>query len=146
MPEFVALISEKTERVILASSTDWEKRDDCVVPLKRHLIEVCPDDFVQPPPIIGDLLPPGGLAVLVVPIDLEAPKGRLILPEVQTIRDALDSDSAAVIVKERKLAQILRILNRPPDIVVCDSQVVDKMCADTPENVPIIPFRTISEG
>ncbi len=139
-PEFVALISEKIERVVLASSINWEKRDVYIEPLKRHLIEVCPDDFIQPPPIIGDLLPPGGLAVLVVPIDLEAPKGRLILPQVQTIRDALDSDAAALIVKERELAHTLNILNRPPDIVVCDSQVVLKMCADTPKNIPSTTF------
>ena len=139
-PGFVSRISKKTKRVILASSTDWGKRDDYVVPLKRHLIEVCPDDFVQPPPIIGDLLPSGGLAVLVVPIDLEAPKGRLILPQVQTIRDALDNDAAAVIVKETELTHTLNLFNKAPDIVVCDSQVVMKMCKDTPENIPSTTF------
>ena len=139
-PEFVTRISEKTERVVLASSIDWGKRDDYLEPLKRHLIEICPDDFIKPPPIIGDLLTPGGLAVLVVPIDLEAPKGRLILPQVQTIRDALDSDAAALIVKERELSYTLSTLNRPPDIVVCDSQVVLKMCADTPKDVSATTF------
>ena len=138
--DFVSLVSEKNRRVILASSTDCGKRDDYIEPLKRHLIEACPDDFVLPPPLIGDLLPPGGLAVLVVPIDLEAPKGRLILPQVQTIRDALDSDAAALMVKERELAHTLNILNRQPDIVVCDSQVVLKMCADTPKNIPSTTF------
>jgi len=139
-PEFVTRISEKTERMVLASSVDWGKRDDYLEPLKGHLIEICPDDFIQPPPIIGDLLTPGGLAVLVVPIDLEAPKGRLILPQVQTIRDALDSDAAALIVKERELAYTLSTLNKPPDIVVCDSQVVLKMCADTPKDVSATTF------
>ena len=139
-PGFVKLISGKIERVVFASSIDREKRDGYIEPLKRRLIEVCPDDFISPPPIIGDLLTPGGLAVLVVPIDFEAPKGRLILPQVQTIRDALDSDAAALIVKERELADTLSILNRPPDIVVCDSQVVLKMCADTPEDVPATTF------
>ena len=139
-PEFEKTISEKVERIILASSTAWKKRDDYLIPLKKHLIEVCPDDFIQPPPIIGDLLPSGGLAVLIVPIDLEAPKGRLILPQVQTIRDTLDSDSAAIIVKEKELSHTLGILKRPPDIAVCDSQVVLKMCADIPENIPSTTF------
>ncbi len=139
-PEFIKLISEKTEHVVFASSIDWGKRDSYIESLKQHLIEVCPDDFIQPPPIIGDLLVPGGLAVLVVPIDLEAPKGRIILPQVQTIRDALDSDAGALIVKERELSYTLNTLNRQPDIVVCDSQVVQKMCADTPKGVPATTF------
>ncbi len=139
-PKFITLISEKTKRALYVSSTDLRKRDDYIEPLKRHLIEVCPDDFVKPPPIIGDLLPIGGIAVLVIPIDSEAPKGRLILPQVQTIRDALDSNASALIVKEGELAHMLGILNRSPDIVVCDSQVVLKMCADTPESIPSTTF------
>jgi [FeFe] hydrogenase H-cluster maturation GTPase HydF len=139
-PEFLRRISEKTRRVVSLSSIDWEKRDEYIEPLKGQLIEICPDDFVLPPSLIGDLLPSGGLAVLVVPIDLEAPKGRLILPQVQTIRDALDNDSAALIVKERELAHALDVLKNPPHIVVCDSQVVLKVCADTPKHVPTTTF------
>lgn len=138
--DFVKFVKSKVKRVILTSSIDWGKRDEYLDLLKKHLLEVCPADFIQPPPLIGDLLPSGGLAVLVVPIDLEAPKGRLILPQVQTIRDALDNDAAALIVKERELAHILGILNRPPDIVVCDSQAVLKMVADTPSNIPATTF------
>lgn len=138
--DFMKFISDRAGRVVLVSSVERKKRDDYIVPLKRHLLDVCPDDFVQPPPLIGDLLPSGGLAVLVVPIDLEAPKGRLILPQVQTIRDTLDNDSTALIVKERELAQALDRLKKPPDIVVCDSQVVLKMCTDTPSWVPSTTF------
>lgn len=139
-PEFVAHISDKVKNIIFASGVNWEKRDEYIEPLKRTLLEICPDYFIKPPPLIGDLLSPGGFAVLVVPIDLEAPKGRLILPQVQTIRDVLDSDSAALIVKETGLAHVLNILNRQPDIVVCDSQVVLKMCEDTPEQIPATTF------
>jgi len=138
--DFVNEVKRKVGRVIQVSSVDKENRDDYINALKTQLLEVCPNDFIQPPPLIGDLLPPGGLAVLVVPIDLQAPKGRLILPQVQTIRDALDNDAAALIVKERELAHILTILNRPPDIVVCDSQVVLKMCADVPKEIPATTF------
>ncbi|MCH5374904.1 MAG: 50S ribosome-binding GTPase, partial [Planctomycetes bacterium] len=61
--------------------------------LRERLIELAPPDLLSPPTIAGDLVPPGELAILVVPIDMEAPKGRLILPQVQTIRDLLDNDS-----------------------------------------------------
>jgi len=138
--DFVNEVKRKVGRVIQISAVDKENRDDYINALKTQILEVCPNDFLQPPPLIGDLLPPGGLAVLVVPIDLEAPKGRLILPQVQTIRDALDNDAAALIVKERELAHILTILNRPPDIVVCDSQVVLKICADVPKEIPATTF------
>jgi [FeFe] hydrogenase H-cluster maturation GTPase HydF len=108
--------------------------------LKAYLLEACPEEFLNPPPLLGDLMPAGGLAVFVVPIDLEAPKGRLILPQVQAIRDCLDSDSAVMVVKEREYADALRRLIRPPDLVVCDSQVVLKMTADTPPGVKCTTF------
>ncbi len=107
----------------------------------RDILTNCvPDEFLQPPALIGDLLPPGGLAVLIVPIDLQAPKGRLILPQVQTIRDALDNDASVLVVKEREYASVLSMLNRKPDIVICDSQVVLKMTADTPDDIPCTTF------
>ena len=108
--------------------------------LKQALIRVCPDDFLQPPPLVGDLVPAGGVIVLVVPIDLQAPKGRLILPQVQTIRDALDSDAGVFVVKEREYRHYLSILGRAPDLVVCDSQVVLRVVADTPADVRCTTF------
>ena len=137
---FMEKIQGKTERVFLCSSIDHQNRDRYVNSLKKHLVEVVPQDFLTPPPLIGDLLPPGGLAVLIVPIDLEAPKGRIILPQVQTIRDALDNDAAALVVKEGEYRHILDNLKGPPDIVVCDSQVVAKMVADTPDGVGCTTF------
>ncbi len=138
--EFLAKIRTKTERIVLCSSVDPANRDKYLNALKKHVLDVCPDEFLNPPPLIGDLLPPGGLAVLIVPIDLQAPKGRLILPQVQAIRDALDNDAAVMVVKEREYAAILKKLKDPPDIVVCDSQVVLKMVADTPVNVQCTTF------
>ena len=85
-------------------------------------------------------MPAGGIVVLIVPIDLEAPKGRLILPQVQTIREVLDNDAAVLVVKEREYASVLARLKSPPDIVVCDSQVVLKMVADTPSGVKCTTF------
>ncbi len=137
---FIEAISKQTPRFVLCCSVNKQRRDEYVNNLKRHLLAVCPDDFMKPPLLIADLLPPGGLAVLIVPIDMEAPKGRIILPQVQTIRDILDNDAAALIVKEGQYRQVLETLKRPPDIVVCDSQVVLKMTADTPADVKCTTF------
>lgn len=137
---FIEEILGKTERTFLCSSIDYENRDRYVNSLKKHLVEIVPQDFLTPPPLIGDLLLPGGLAVLIVPIDIVAPKGRIILPQVQTIRDALDNDAAALVVKETEYRHILDKLKSPPDIVVCDSQVVAKMVADTPDGVKCTTF------
>jgi [FeFe] hydrogenase H-cluster maturation GTPase HydF len=134
------LIREKCARIIEVSSISPSDRDAYVNTVKQHLIEVAPDDFVQPPRLIGDLVKPGGIAVLVVPIDLQAPKGRLILPQVQTIRDALDNDAAAFVVKERELAAMLSMLNKKPDVVVTDSQAILKVSADVPEDIKLTTF------
>jgi len=137
---FLNTIKEKAAGVFVCSSLDIAGRDRYIEALKKLILDVCPDDFLNPPALIGDLLPSGGLAVLIVPIDLQAPKGRLILPQVQAIRDALDNDSAVMVVKEREYAAALEKLKAPPDIVVCDSQMVLKMAADTPENVKCTTF------
>ena len=107
--------------------------------LKKELIRQAPDDW-EGAPIIGDLLTGGDLAILVVPIDTAAPKGRLILPQVQTIRDILDHDAFCIVVKERELRSALDNLRHPPKIVVTDSQEFEKVAADTPEDVPLTSF------
>lgn len=108
--------------------------------LREALIRSVPDDFINEPTILGDLVPPGELAVLVVPIDKEAPKGRLILPQVQSIRDLLDNDAFCMVVKERELREALDRLTHPPALVVTDSQAFLKVAADTPEDVPMTSF------
>lgn len=122
------------------NSTDLSSWEKVLAQLKARLLEVCPEEFIQPPPLVGDLVKPGGIAVLIVPIDLQAPKGRLILPQVSTIRDALDNDAAALVVKEREYTHMLNQLKSPPDLVVCDSQVVLKMVGDTPEEISCTTF------
>ncbi|HTW92638.1 MAG TPA: [FeFe] hydrogenase H-cluster maturation GTPase HydF [bacterium] len=111
-----------------------------ILALREALIASAPEEFVNPPTIIGDLLPSGGLAVLVVPIDKEAPRGRLIQPQVQTIRDLLDNDAYCMVVKERELRDALLRLNRKPDIVVTDSQAFLKVAGDTPPDVKLTSF------
>lgn len=90
--------------------------------------------------IIGDLLHPGDFVVLVTPIDNAAPKGRLILPQQQTIRDILDSDAVAITVKENELKGVLQKLGKKPAMVVTDSQVFAKVSADTPKDLPLTSF------
>ena len=141
--EFLAALEEKSSRIIICSSVEKAGREASLALLKQHILDVCPEEFLAPPPLIGDLLSSGkgvGLAVLVVPIDLQAPRGRLILPQVQTIRDTLDCDGAVAVVKEREYAAFLQQLRVPPDIAVCDSQVVLKMTGDTPRGVPCTTF------
>jgi [FeFe] hydrogenase H-cluster maturation GTPase HydF len=108
--------------------------------LREALIKAAPEEFINAPPIVTDLVPPGELAVLVVPIDLEAPKGRLIQPQVQTIRELLDGDAYSMVVKERELRDALDRLRRPPALVVTDSQAFLKVSGDTPPEVKLTSF------
>jgi len=108
--------------------------------LRQALVKSVPDEFLNAPTILGDLVPPGELVVFVVPIDLEAPKGRLILPQVQSIRDTLDNDAYGMVVKERELRDALERLKRPPALVVTDSQAFLKVAADTPPAVRMTSF------
>lgn len=107
--------------------------------LKQLLIANAPKGFAEPT-IIGDLINTGDIVVLVVPIDKAAPKGRLILPQVMTLRDALDHDAWAVVVKERELRAALANLRRKPKIVITDSQAFLKVAADTPNDVWMTSF------
>jgi [FeFe] hydrogenase H-cluster maturation GTPase HydF len=111
-----------------------------ILNLRQALLETAPSEFVNNPTILGDLVGPGEMAVLVVPIDKEAPKGRLILPQVQAIRDLLDSDASCIVVKERELRHVLDDLKKPPKLVVTDSQAFLKVAADTPHEVPLTSF------
>ena len=90
--------------------------------------------------IIGDLINPSDFVVLVVPIDKAAPKGRLILPQQQTIRDILESDATAIVVKEYELRDTLMNLGKKPKVVITDSQVFAKVSADTPLDVYLTSF------
>ncbi|MBQ7216972.1 MAG: [Synergistaceae bacterium] len=90
--------------------------------------------------LIGDLLKTGDIVILVVPIDKAAPKGRLILPQQQTIRDILDSGCSAVVCQENELAHILASLTHQPGLVITDSQVFAKVDAVVPKNIPLTSF------
>jgi [FeFe] hydrogenase H-cluster maturation GTPase HydF len=107
--------------------------------VRSLLVKQAPSGWVMPT-IVGDLIRPGDTVVLVVPVDKAAPRGRLILPQVMTIRDVLDHDACAVVVKERELRHCLSGLSRPPALAVTDSQALLKAAADTPAEVPFTSF------
>ncbi len=111
-----------------------------ILEFRQLLLKAAPADFINRPGILSDLVPPGEAAVLVIPIDKEAPKGRLILPQVQSIRDLLDNDSFCTVTKERELREVLSRFNKPPKLVVTDSQAFLKVAADTPISIPLTSF------
>ena len=111
-----------------------------ILALRQTILKTAPDDFINRPSILADLVGPGEAAILVVPIDKEAPKGRLILPQVQSIRDLLDGDAFCMVTKERELRDAFSRLNKPPKLVVTDSQAFLKVAADTPPEIPLTSF------
>ena len=94
----------------------------------------------EEPKLVGDLIEPGDFVVLVTPIDESAPKGRLILPQQQVIRDILDHHALSVVVQDTELAQTLQRLGTRPKMVITDSQVFRSAAADTPEDIPLTSF------
>ena len=106
--------------------------------LKEALGRLAPKDSGRR--LLGDLVKPDDLVVLVTPIDESAPKGRMILPQQQAIRDALDADAVAVVTKETQLAALLRGLGQRPAMVVTDSQVFRQVAEITPEDIPLTSF------
>lgn len=107
--------------------------------LKKAIIAVIPEDEDKFK-IVGDLISPGDFVVLVTPIDKAAPKGRLILPQQQTIRDILESDAMAIVTKEYELRETLSNLVKKPKLVITDSQVFLKVAADTPKDILMTSF------
>ena len=107
--------------------------------LKERLATLLPDED-SGKTILGDLIRPSDFIVLVVPIDKAAPKGRLILPQQQTIRDILDHNAISIVVKETDLKHALETLGKKPALVITDSQVFDKAAADTPSDIPLTSF------
>lgn len=108
--------------------------------LRDAVVAATPAELMEQRPIIGDLVGPGKVAVLVVPIDKQAPKGRLILPQVQVIRDLLDHGAAGLVVRDKELASTLGRLTHDPAIVVTDSQAFPYVEQIVPRYVPLTSF------
>lgn len=126
-----------TKHILLSSV----KTDDLIVfKIKELLVKLLPEDFVNSPKVVGDLIPQGSTVILVIPIDKEAPKGRIILPQVQTLRDLLDNNCVSVVVKESELKSAIDNLKIAPSLVVTDSQAFKNVSEIVPENIPLTSF------
>lgn len=135
-PGQLAQLADEAIDAVSICATRMSGIDD----LKEALFRLAPDAGSAEPRLVGELIGPGDLVVLVVPIDLGAPKGRLILAQVQTLRDILDSDAVSLMVKESELAAALAKMTVKPKLVICDSQVVLKVAAETPPEVRMTTF------
>ena len=125
---------------IKVNSADLSSRDRVLNDLKAALIDACPEDFLNAQPLVGDLAPEHSTVVMLIPLDYEAPKGRLIMPQVQAIRDCLDHNQNIIAVKEDDYTAVLQNLKTPPALVICDSQIVDTMVKLTPPAVKCTTF------
>lgn len=131
------LRTEQSEQVNSICVSALEKKH--INELKEKLARLVKTDS-QKLQLVGDLIHPADLVVLVIPIDKAAPKGRLILPQQQVIRDVLEADGAAICVKEYELRELLDTIGKRPAMVITDSQVFAKVSADVPEEIPLTSF------
>ena len=143
-PELLEMFaSRKIPFTAIASPASADARGlaaEGVGALRDRLVDLLPEDCVKPRPIVSDLLPPGAAAVLVTPIDKEAPKGRLIMPQVQTIRDLLDAGCAPVVTQVPLLPSVLERLAEPPALVVTDSQAFAFVAKVVPQDITLTSF------
>lgn len=107
--------------------------------LKQSILNHAPKDWTLPT-VLGDLINPGDVVVCVIPVDKAAPKGRLILPQQIVIRDIIDNEAMAMVVKERELLHAFSFLNKKPSLVVTDASVYTKVAADTPADIRLTSF------
>ena len=114
--------------------------ENFVFNFKKLLVSLLPEDFINSPQIVSDLVSAKSTVVLVIPIDKEAPKGRIILPQVQTLRELLDNNCISVVVKESELKEALDNMKVPPALVVTDSQAFKKVSEIVPEAIPLTSF------
>lgn len=110
-----------------------------IVELKQAIVNYAPKDWTLPT-VLGDLINPGDVVICVIPVDKAAPKGRLILPQQIVIRDIIDNEAIAMVVKERELLYALSLLNKRPSLVVTDASVYNKVAADTPADIRLTSF------
>lgn len=123
-------------RVVLVSASAGVGLEE----LRSSLLELAPADFFEEAPLLADLVGPGRTAVLVIPIDKEAPKGRLILPQVQALRDLLDGRCDALVTGEERVREAILGLAEPPALVVTDSQVFAQVAEAVPAEIPLTSF------
>ena len=130
-------IKKISDNILITSALNDE---NLVFNFKKILVNLLPEDFVNSPKIAGDLVEQKSTVILVIPIDKEAPKGRIILPQVQTLRDLLDSNCMVYTVKDSELADAIQNLKTPPLLVITDSQAFKKVSEIVPHDIPLTSF------
>lgn len=135
--ELKTLLQEKYPVPVLNFSTKVNPDISGIIAVLRRLI---PETAYTAPSLLGDLISYGDVVLLITPIDIEAPEGRMILPQVQAIRDVLDHDGIAVVCKEREVDAFIRRMNPKPALVITDSQVFLKADASVPAGIPLTSF------
>lgn len=138
-PETISLLEQRCAGVVPAVAPRGRGLEEVL----RAIVAAAPAGRAENPALIRDLVPPGELAVLVVPIDKEAPVGRLIMPQVNAIRDLLDGCCQCLVVRETELAAALANLKRPPALVVTDSQAFAEVDRIVPRAVPLTGFSVL---
>lgn len=141
----VSKISEEKLREISAFADKIEEisaKKDKDIPsrIRETLIRCVPEEFINPPAILENLVNPEDVVVLVTPIDKEAPKGRLILPQVNVLRELLDNRCISVVTTEKTLDMSLKSLKNPPKLVITDSQAFKQVSEIVPKSVPLTSF------
>lgn len=116
-----------------------QRLESLIREIRRHI----PETAYMSKSMIGDIISQGDLVLLITPIDEEAPEGRMILPQVQAIRDILDNDAVAVVAKEREIDTLLKTLRPRPAVAITDSQVFKKADASIPDDIPLTSFSTV---
>ncbi len=130
-------IKKYGDNILITSALNDE---NLVFNFKKILVNLLPEDFVNSPKIAGDLIEQKSTVILVIPIDKEAPKGRIILPQVQTLRDLLDSNCMVYTVKDGELADAIQNLKTSPSLVITDSQAFKKVSEIVPPDIPLTSF------
>ena len=134
------VVKKETGREIFEfSSLHPGNREELIGQIKTAI----PETAYLTKSMVGDIISQGDLVLLITPIDDEAPEGRLILPQVQAIRDILDNDAIAVVAKEREIDSLLKRLSPKPALAICDSQVFKKADASIPDDIPLTSFSTV---
>ncbi|MDO4551877.1 MAG: [FeFe] hydrogenase H-cluster maturation GTPase HydF [Planctomycetia bacterium] len=142
-PVSKSLVECITHQYQLPSVSISTKTGEGLATLREKILESVPEEWLSSPPIVADLLPSDGTVILVIPIDKEAPKGRLILPQVQTIRDLLDAGKNCMITRETELKIALRQLKEKPALVITDSQVFKQVAEIIPPDVFLTGFSVL---
>jgi [FeFe] hydrogenase H-cluster maturation GTPase HydF len=135
---------EKCTKYIMLFSSVSGNRDDFLDAFKKILLEVLPDNYIENHLALRNIVKKGDTVILVMPIDLGAPRGKIIMPQVQTVRHILDLNAASYTVQDSEYEIALQNLKKPPVIAITDSQVVKRIAAKTPVDVKLTTFSTIS--